>query len=276
MATLEFKNKVLKLNLVGNTTLYFIKRISKLGMVANIYKQELIASVNKVTMVADTGTAFSLTGRCTAIPKINIKSSLTSLNLVNGYLTATNITAAGTATRANMLYGMLTLKRTIRINGLTDPQTISAFNAIISFIKPNFGMHATAFSNAQNSAQNNVVVLNLRTKAHSLYDETTLDAYAITGELLFSSYKNKNISDAFILSRSADEIEFTLWNDEITSRKYVISYESGEQPNLKNKKVKLAKGLVGTNWKMKIANVNQAFTEVRGIDLFVSELKRHV
>jgi hypothetical protein len=276
MATLDFKAKSNKAS-IRNSILWLSKIATKSQLNANIYLQTLTAKANKATMVASAATSFVLSGKMQANKRIKMKSQIIVKNLIFGQMqVGPTVTMAGSAIPTSSLVGKFTLDRRSNLNGSIVESVKLDLKVKLINIRPNFGMQASAFSFVPNTALGMTVVLNLRTKAHCLFDEATLDAYATTGELLFGSYKNKNISDAFVFGRSDDAIDLTVWNDEATSRVYAIDYKSGEQGALKNKKKALAKGLTGTNWKLKVSKTGTVSAEVRGVDLFVNELRRHV
>jgi hypothetical protein len=104
---------------------------------------------------------------------------------------------------------------------------------------------------------------------------STEDAYATTGELLFGSNKDKSVPDIFVLGRSDDEIEVSVWSGETTKRIYPITFNSSGQADLKNKRRDLAKGLKSTNWKFQFKKTGTTSAEIRSADLYVNELKRH-
>jgi hypothetical protein len=141
-------------------------------------------------------------------------------------------------------------------------------------IESNYGIFGD-MQVAGSAAHNFTVVLNLRTKAHSLYDSSTFDAWATTGEITFDSRKDKTVPDIFVFGRSDGSFYVTATNDEATSRKYEVVFEQDAQGNLKNKKRALSKGLKGTNWKFKFSKEGQGLLEVRSADLNANELRRH-
>jgi len=120
------------------------------------------------------------------------------------------------------------------------------------------------------------IVLNLKTAAHSEYRDGNNNAIAQTGELTFSSAKLKNVSDAYVMSRSDKDVRLVVKSGENTERTYDITFNVDDLGNLKNKKVALAKGIKAANWQFSIGSPDGAALEVRGIDLKVSKLKRRV
>jgi hypothetical protein len=289
MADLDLKKQVNKITLRGDRSLWLIKKLAavdytdsiqrqgltRVSILAAIYNNNLVATTNKITMAGFAGTNFSLQSKIVISPKLNIKSAITHTNLINCHTTISNKVIKATAQRQVSLNGTLNITPKISINAKVDISSYLAFIQKVNLLAFNFGGLGTANS-TNNLPINKTIVLNLRTKAHCTFEEAHLNAWAITGEMNCGSYKNKNISDAFVYGRSASSIDIGIWNDEITRRDYSITYEEAEQANLKNKKVKLSKGLVGTNWQIRFANTDEQFAEVRGVDLFVSELKRHV
>jgi len=123
---------------------------------------------------------------------------------------------------------------------------------------------------------NNYIVVNLRTKSHTTYRDGSNIAAAQTGLLNFGTVKDKNISDAYLWSRSSENIEFHVKNNEITERKYLANFAEVGQENLSNKKIVLSKGLKGSNWQFAIVSNGNNYSEIRTIDLVANELQRRV
>lgn len=146
------------------------------------------------------------------------------------------------------------------------------FSPILSF----FGSLGSIYTVPPVFVGNSVVVVNLRTKAHYTFTDESTEATAITGELLFGSQKNKNVSDMYINGRSSDAFAVTMISGETVSRESDVSFKSSEQSSLQNKRLKLAKGLTGYGWQIKITSPQKVFTEVRSIDLTFNELRRHI
>lgn len=120
------------------------------------------------------------------------------------------------------------------------------------------------------------IVVNLRTKAHSTYRDGERTAVAKTASLNFGSYTDKAVSDMFILSRALGEAEVIVNTKEDVERIYPLHWGVTTQANLKNKKLPLAKGLRGSNWTISLVVPDESHLEVRGIELYVTDLKRHV
>lgn len=119
------------------------------------------------------------------------------------------------------------------------------------------------------------VVVNLRTKAHSTYRDGERTAVAKTGSLSFDSYTEKAISDMFLLSRAKGPMEVVVQTKEDIERRYPLQFGETTQSNLKNKKLPLAKGLRGANWTISIIVPDDSHMEIRGLELYVTDLKRH-
>ena len=119
------------------------------------------------------------------------------------------------------------------------------------------------------------IVLNLRTKAHSTYRDGERTAFLKTGSLNFGTYTLKSISDLYVLSRAKGAAEVILTTKEDVERHYPLQFGENTQANLKNKKLPVAKGLRGANWTLSIVVPDESHMEIRGIDLFVTDLKRH-
>lgn len=250
--------------------------VAPVSMSAAIYLQVFQATVPTVTMSADATMSTSLVGTLVAVPKITSTGDTYTISKVNGLATVPIVKSLGTAYRANSIDGVGLINRHSRLVASLEVASTNNGLATINLVAANYGLYGTGSVLNPNVALNRTIVLNLRTKSHCEFDSATNDAYATTGELTFGGVKNKNVSDAFIFGRSDDALTFSAWNDETTKRNYTVNYEQHEQANLKNKKVKLAKGLTGTNWQFRFANTNENFAEVRQVDLFVNELKRHV
>lgn len=122
---------------------------------------------------------------------------------------------------------------------------------------------------------NTYIVVNLRTKTHTTYRDGSNAAMAKTGELTFDSHRDKNISDVYLLARATEDVELLVKNNEITERNYPATFANLAQPNLKNKKIVLAKGLKGQNWQLSIVALDD-YAEVREIELNVNELARRI
>ncbi len=120
------------------------------------------------------------------------------------------------------------------------------------------------------------LVLNLRTGSHTTYRDGNNNAIAETGVLDLGGLETKNISDAYINSRVAGNINLATTIDEKKERVYPVTYNNTDEPSLQNKKVKLAKGLNGQNWKFAISVAEEDFSEIRSIDLLVHKNKRRV
>lgn len=120
------------------------------------------------------------------------------------------------------------------------------------------------------------IVVNLRTKSHCTYKDGERTAVAKTASLNFGSYTEKAVSDMFLLSRALGEVEVVVQTKEDVERIYPLFWGVTTQANLKNKKLPLAKGLRGANWTISIIVPDESHLEVRGIELYVTDLKRHV
>jgi hypothetical protein len=119
------------------------------------------------------------------------------------------------------------------------------------------------------------IVVNLRTKAHSTYRDGERTAVAKTGAMNFGSYTDKSISDMYVLSRARGESEVVMTSGENVERRYPLTFGDTTPPNLKNKKRTLAKGLKATNWSVAIVVADESHLEVRGLELLVTDIKRH-
>jgi hypothetical protein len=120
------------------------------------------------------------------------------------------------------------------------------------------------------------IVLNLRTKAHATYRDGERTAVAKTASMNFGSYTDKAVSDLFLLSRAKGEMEVMVNTKEDVERRYPLTWGETTQASLKNKKLPLGKGLKGANWSISIVVPDESHLEVRGLELFVTDLKRHV
>ena len=120
------------------------------------------------------------------------------------------------------------------------------------------------------------LVLNLKTKAHSTYRDGNNNAIAQTGELTFSSQYDKNVSDAYILSKSTGDVRFVSKSGENTERVRDLTFKIDDAGTLRNKKVLLAKGLKSQTWQFSVLSPDSEHLEVRAIDLIVNKTKRRV
>jgi len=123
---------------------------------------------------------------------------------------------------------------------------------------------------------NNYIVVNLHTKSHTTYRDGSNLAVARTGELDFSSQQLKNLSDVYLHARVSGDIELAVKSGEDTLRTYPVTFEDTTQPNLKNKKIQLAKGIRATTWQLSVVSPSSSHAEVRSADLIVNESKRRV
>ena len=252
-------------------------RIATVTMNSGIYLQEFNGTVSNTSMQATASMPSFGYGLLTVVPKITSTGSTQVRGIIDGSVTIRKVQMLGSATRSVGISANINVNRFISSTGTIATDNFSLNGSATIKVLPNrFSFYGEGSIQNNNTPNNYTIVLNLRTKAHYVYDESTMDAHAITGELRFGSYKNKNVSDAYIFGRSSDALVLTATNDEVTSRNYDVTYAESEQQNLRNKKLKMSKGLNGKTWQFKIANTNQAFTEVRGIEFFVNELKRHV
>lgn len=120
------------------------------------------------------------------------------------------------------------------------------------------------------------VVLNLKTKAHSIYMDGNNNAIAQTGELALGDVSMKNVSDLYLTSRAVGVPEIVIKNNEETERTYSADYGETEQAILKNKKLKLSKKLKGSKWQFSLISSDRDYIEVENVDLIVNKLKRRV
>lgn len=120
------------------------------------------------------------------------------------------------------------------------------------------------------------LVLNLKTKSHSTYRDGNNNAIAQTGELTFSTQKEKNVSDAYVLAKSTGDVRFIAKSGENTERTHDLIFRVNDDANLVNKKVRLAKGLKGQVWQFSVLSPDGDHLEVQAIDLIVNKTKRRV
>jgi hypothetical protein len=275
VATLDFIAKTNKVTMVGDTNLWCVQNASKVSMDASIHLNIFDAIANTVSMYAAAETMFSAECVMDITPIVKMVASGVSGNNVVGIALANKVSMVGGAERTISIDAIILLDRRMSMVASTDQYKHNSLMVTLKNINSSFGMIASAFSFVPNAALNNIIVLNLRTKAHSTYLDGDLDAYATTGSLNFGSAKNNNVSDAFLLGRSTDSLEIDVWNDEETKRTYSVDFRNNDVAKLQNKKQPLAKGLTGTNWKFGFKNTNHSYAEVRNVDLFVGELRRH-
>ena len=120
------------------------------------------------------------------------------------------------------------------------------------------------------------IVVNLKTKSHTTYRDGNNNALAQTGELTFSSAKDKNVSDAYILARSTGDVRFIAKSGENVERTHNLVFRVNDDGNLVNKKIRLAKGLKAQGWQFSVLSPDSEKLEVRAIDLIVNKSKRRV
>jgi hypothetical protein len=123
---------------------------------------------------------------------------------------------------------------------------------------------------------NTYIVVNLHTRSHTTYRDGNNIAVARTGELNFSSQNLKNLSDVYLNARVKGDMSLAIKSGEDTLRTYPVTFENTTQANLKNKKVRLAKGLRATTWKLYIISPEESHAEIRSAELVVNESKRRV
>ena len=233
-----------------------------------------LTATTPVTGNVDINLLITSVGNIITIPTIRADISVNSISMQGLVLVGKEIAAIGLLDNLLTISGSIVQSTGIQLD---KPSLIVTINGDVSqstvITLPDFEDEVITDGSITG---NNYIVVNLRTRSHTTYRDGNNNAYAKTGKMSFGSIKNKNVSDAFVFGRSDKAIELVILNDEITERAYEITYQENEQGNLKNKKCKLSKGLTGTNWEVAIRNKEAGFTEVRAIDLFVSELKRHV
>jgi len=119
------------------------------------------------------------------------------------------------------------------------------------------------------------IVVNLRTKSHATYRDGERTAVAKTASIDFGSQTEKAISDLYLHSRARGEMEVLMNTGEDKDRRYPLTHGDTTQASLKNKKLPLGKGLKGTNWSIAIVVPDESHLEIKGIELLVTDLKRH-
>jgi len=153
---------------------------------------------------------------------------------------------------------------------ITDILLDGTVTGSVTIVSPDDSSSGYVFSGEE------YIVLNLKTGAHSEYRDGNNNSIATTGDLSFSSAFMKNVSDMYLLSRSDDDISVIVNNGENTERFIDVTFNADDAGNLKNKKVRLAKGLKSNNWSFAVLAPDGANFEVRSIELIVNKTKRRV
>lgn len=113
--------------------------------------------------------------------------------------------------------------------------------------------------------------INLAHGGHSRYTGdisgvTPVSAYAITGSSQLGSDRTKYVHDAFVHLRCDGDMELTTTTDEQKQPDpYTIC--SDDREGMHRRRVKLSKGIKGTNWQVKIANVAGTSFTLKTVEL---------
>lgn len=257
-----------------------LKQVSLSGAIAN----KLASTIQQVSMLASMNAQAALVGSMSVTNNVSINASGSTSSNIIASISISNVKSSGIIFTATSIQGSAQVNNTSSIIG--SILTTNSINGVLLVSK--IIVDATASQNQtiiispptltediNTFSGSSYVVVNLRTKSHTTYRDGNNNCYAETGKMLLGSLKTKNISDAFILGRSGDGSTFGLTNDEVTKRNYDVSFKS-EHAELIHKKVKLAKGLRGVTWQVSFANQDESALEIRGVDIYVNPLKRHV
>ncbi len=124
-------------------------------------------------------------------------------------------------------------------------------------------------------ADENVIVVNLKNRAHSVYYSGSEAAIAATGRMSLGSLSDKTVTDVLIHGRCDGDITLVSSNSEATRRFHTVTHRT-EQTHLTTRRVKLAMGLKGPHWSFRIFADAGVFCEVRSMELLVTDFKRHI
>lgn len=109
------------------------------------------------------------------------------------------------------------------------------------------------------SSSSIIWVVNLATGGHAYYTgdltgATPVSAYAVTGTHQLGSDRAKYVHDVYTHMRIDGEAEITTMVDEQkTPDPYLVEFD--DRTGIHRRRTKIAKGLKGTNWQFKVANV---------------------
>lgn len=239
----------------------------------------LIADVFSVSMTGDAGMSVGIVSYIPELEFISGSGTVITSSNIDGLSDGLSISMSGSMIRTNSIDADITINTLVSMVGEGSfAQSVIDGDATIFIITaqatvtqgniPNLGVGVDVLGDT-------IIVVNLRTKTHTTYISGTNNARATTGILNLGSFKRKNISDVLVYGRADDNGNLVVTTDEVTKRNYPITFKNCS-PNLINKRIKLAKGIAGVGWQLGIENEAQIYNEVRTIDLFVSELQRHV
>lgn len=224
----------------------------------------------EVRMEGSLLTGAGFVGGALDVVEINAVGTMHTVNIIKGDSSVTEIQIEGSAyVRSNISMDkelvLISMSGSIIQGGYVDEGGVFVPDVIL----------ADDDTEYPNISGEEYIVLNLRTKAHSTYRDGERTAAAKTATLDFGSSTSKAVSDLFMLSRAKGPIEVIMNTGEDIDRLYQVMYGETTQANLKNKKLKLGKGLKAANWSVMIVVPEDSHLEVRSLDLFVTDLKRH-
>lgn len=116
-----------------------------------------------------------------------------------------------------------------------------------------------------------VWVVNLATGGHSRYTgdisgALPVSAYALLPANELGSPNAKFVTEAYAHIRTGGDVEITTVTDEQTERSgYVIPTD--DRQGLHRRRVKLAKGIKGTNWQFKVGNISGADFTLKSLEV---------
>jgi hypothetical protein len=116
-----------------------------------------------------------------------------------------------------------------------------------------------------------VWVINLATGGHARYlgaldGSAQVDAYAITPTNQLGADRAKHVPDVFLHLRIDGEMELTTLTDEQIQRSGYLVSDDGKQ-GMHRRRIKLARGIRGTNWAFTVANVDGADFTLKSLEV---------
>lgn len=105
--------------------------------------------------------------------------------------------------------------------------------------------------------------------------ETPIEAYCVTPITDFDVQEQKSVGDAFVQGRFLGDMEIDLTiNEGDTLDGFSIPHDGND--GIHRKRVKLPRGLKGTDWQFKVKNVNGSDFTLFDLDVAVRQLQRTI
>ena len=101
-----------------------------------------------------------------------------------------------------------------------------------------------------------------------------IPASVTTGILDFGSQKQKRVSDVFLTTRATTATTVTFRYDELPL--VTASMDAPLQPNLSQRRVKAALGMVGKMWQIGVANTRGGVLDIAAINIDAHESTRRL